>query len=110
MLVIVVTGRTSVQQNLAPEVAGLRAIVQVIGGTERFEDVIEPVQERYPVIEVASRKRPSGRKGGEKGGELRQRGRGGFFDEFLKPRRLKGGRGSSQLKFYHTSYIEMRVA
>lgn len=56
---------SGINEDLTAEGSGLRALVQLVGSAEVFEDGIEAVQQRGPVVEVTPREWPGRREGGE---------------------------------------------
>jgi hypothetical protein len=54
-----------VEKHVTAELARLGSFVKLVGLAEGFQDVIESVQERDPVVEIASREGPSCRECGE---------------------------------------------
>ena len=51
--------RPGIQEKIACKVSHLEALLQLVCGAKRFENVVESVQQRDPVVEIATWKRPS---------------------------------------------------
>lgn len=80
--------RALIEKHVAAKLARLGALVELVGLAECLENVVEAVQKRDPVVQVASWERPSCRKCGEMLWKQRKGCRGSFRDEVPKPRRL----------------------
>lgn len=54
-----------IRKEFATEVPGLWALVQVVYATELVQNAVEAIQQRDPVVEITSTKRPARRKIGK---------------------------------------------
>ena len=55
----VINRRSCVEENIASEISHLEPFVQIVRFAEALEDVIESVQQGYPVIKISTGEGPS---------------------------------------------------
>lgn len=88
MVIMIFDRRSLLQQDFATEVSHLRTIAETVCGAEGLQNAVESVEQGQPVIQIATRERPSRGEFVELLGEQRQRDRGRGLDVILQPRRL----------------------